>query len=60
MAYLTPAVLIRHMYLNDRATVVSLSFYKPNVNILKRKLLLKAVRGCIDLLIKVNQTKLDR
>lgn len=60
MAYLTPAVLIRHMYLNDRAMVVSLSFYKPNVNILKRKLLFKAVRGCIDLLIKVNQIKLDR
>lgn len=48
------------MYLKDRTRVVGLSFYKPSINILKRKLLLEAAIGCIDLLIKVHELELDR
>lgn len=60
MAYLTPAMLIMHTYLQDRIRVVGLSFYKANINTLKIKLLLKAVIGYKHLLIKVNHMKLDR
>jgi len=46
---LTPAMSIRRMYPKDRTRVVGLIFYKTSINILKRKLFLKAVIGCLDL-----------